>query len=156
MSNDKIREAIERLRALSDNYGAHDINVAFMGSETWYLSELRDALVEVLETVCDSAPLPKDANGETIRLGDSVRYKDADAVLHVHYIYIETDPDGPYMVGVASGKDYWAATPSALVHHHEPTVETLLRQFWADVQEGDDLSERVDKYAEKIRELMQA
>ena len=110
-------ETIERLKAVSGNYGAHDINVAFMGSEIWYPSELRDALVKLLETARDSVPMHVDRNGEVIRVGDKVEWNDATFEVRRVLVHLLYDDAVEYHAVLDSQYEYHVH-PDALTHHH--------------------------------------
>lgn len=89
--------------------------------------------------------LPVDADGEVIRVGDMMK----------------RERDG-YMAEVAMlGLNVWGwyvnhgkYTPSELRHHHEPTVEEILRDYATRILIAgciDEEDELVAKYAKKLR-----
>lgn len=99
--------------------------------------------------------LPKDADGEYIRVGDEMDSR-------VDYLF-----DGkPFTVRalvlcedgweVADGRFGNRYEPDSLRHHHAPTVEDMLREFAgtlasADNNWGSDVNDAIAKYAAKLR-----
>lgn len=171
MERERVQESIKRVKAGSSNDSAYDIAAAFMGDEQWSVADYRNALVELLETVCDSVPLPKDAEGEALRLGDFVKvaYKDDKEVLSVRYIHLSIDHDGQasrpvWTIGVGIGEEYFtrAVMPSAFVHYHKSTVDDVIREFEDEwnyvVDNGDEnvMAALIIDSAEKLREVMDA
>lgn len=161
---DKIQEAIERLKKVTGKSMALpsvlDIAHAFMGNDSWTMPYLRDALVELLETARDSIPLPKDADGETIHVGDvmanslgykfeawGVGYGGSDGNVGIVFC---NEPDG-YGCYIAEG-----------CHHYKPTVEDMLREFADKITDlltsGTEslYEETIAEYVEKIRALQDA
>ena len=145
-------ETIERLKAVSGNYGAHDINVAFMGSEIWYPSELRDALVKLLETARDSVPMPVDRNGEVIRVGDKVEWNDATFEVRRVLVHLLYDDAVEYHAVLDSQYEYHVH-PDALTHHHEPTVDEILDELEGMRGGGADYEAVVTRCADLARTL---
>lgn len=94
-------------------------------------------------------PLPTDANGEVIHVGDKVRY--ADVVLTTKALTLN---ETGWSVTVANGRgDTIEHYPCSLVHVHEPTVADILRDFatkyagaWGDVED-----EIIERYAAKLQ-----
>ena len=101
-------------------------------------------------------PLPKDADGEPIHVGDVMDSR-------VDYLF-----DGkPFTVRalvlcedgweVADGRFGNRYEPDSLRHHHEPTVEDVLREFgrgWHERMNGPktfDIADYVERYAAKLR-----
>lgn len=101
----------------------------------------------------DYTPLPLDADGMPIHVGDVMEWM-AGGTFEVVGIgnggtlyYLDTYDDGT--VGVE-----WTAAGDKR-HHHAPTVEDVLREFageWIDVADGtDEERELFAKYAAKLR-----
>ena len=101
--------------------------------------------------VADMVPLPMDADGEPIRVGDWIT-GDWDAKAKVVAITSEDvywwEPDGCH----------WCHAYEVR-HHHAPTVEDVLREFASDIADvlgGDDFrlddsDELFAEYAAKLR-----
>lgn len=102
------------------------------------------------EDICDLADridrelveLPKDADGEYIRVGDTLDgYGKAIEVVEMRY------GRGGWVLISRDGSGY--ADTFAFAHHHEPTVEDVLREMadrcYADEDEPRDLAERIRK-----------
>lgn len=162
---DKIQEAIERLKKVTGKSMALpsvlDIAHAFMGNDSWTVPYLRDALVELLETARDSIPLPKDADGETIHVGDVMvnpsEYKFETYGVgwcgDVALIFCNEPDDDTYTVYVAS----------ACRHYREPSIKDMLVEFQmksckaysshSSGEGGDSMTTLVNEYVEKIRAL---
>lgn len=133
MTEDKIQEAIERLKAINaECKSIYDVVDAYMGKEIACAMDaitFRDALIELLETARDSIPLPKDKNGETIHMDDMMescgyRYP-------IRRLFYFSDK-GCWRVG-GSSIDPMSLTglyaPEVLRHYHEPTIDDVLREF---------------------------
>ena len=102
----------------------------------------------------DYTPLPVDADGEAIHVGERVQLigNDPSTVSHMSLagdgwrVYVKYDGD----LGTGSGE------PSRIRHHYAPTVEDVLREF-ADMvcnsghQWGLDAADTIAEYAAKLR-----
>ena len=178
-TDDRIRETIERLKALALVGDSHEnlsaICSALMGrlDYGWTIgacASLREVLIDTLEQLdpdewADSyldevglVRLPKDADGEYIHIGD--RMEDNERVARI----VLTDDSLEPSV-------YLEKLPSVLhehfcheVHHyHKPTVESVLQDmvndmicaFVSESGRAEWLSgEMVAKYAKLLREVM--
>ena len=100
--------------------------------------------------VADMVPLPVDADGVTIHVGDVMEWPYGNGEFRVNGIggntlfYIDKD----------SGECEWTAAGDKR-HHHTPTVEDVLREFWSDVDlavaDCGDPSSIIAEYAAKLR-----
>jgi len=91
--------------------------------------------------------LPKDSDGEYIHIGDVMAYEDNTKPMEVVALVppaVFLTEDGPRYADMCR-------------HHHEPTVEDVLREFFEEVGDGLHTLEAVDtqviiaKYAAKLR-----
>ena len=112
---------------------------------------------EIEREVADMVPLPVDADGVPIHVGDVV----AATLAH--------GGSGRWLVDRmeltrAYGQDLWQialdkdgacwVTPSTVRHHHAPTVEDVLREFgnaWAEWKDGAAMMNPVETFAAKLR-----
>ena len=97
--------------------------------------------------------LPLDADGEVIRIGDSIE------IIGGEYgtaVAIELCEDGGWNVSMRpAGWD----TPTLFAaesvrHHHPPTVEDVLRDFidaWAEWKDGAAMMNPIETFAAKLR-----
>ena len=99
----------------------------------------------------ETVELPKDADGEYIHIGDVMEWCDSGETLTVEGI-------GSDVLFYIDGENAeWTAARNKR-HHHEPTVEDVLREFAAniaDVLGGDDfkLDDNDELYAEYATKL---
>ena len=104
--------------------------------------------------------LPKDADGVPIHIGDKVdsdHYEDG-TVIGVHYFRA---PNGVVFEEIAVQPNGWdVATwrdPEEYAHHHEPTVEDVLREFAEKIIDSQipnvhpTYEEAIAEYAAKLR-----
>lgn len=93
--------------------------------------------------------IPVDADGVPIRVGDVMEWCDSGETLTVEGI-------GRDVLFYIDGENAeWTAARNKR-HHHEPTVEDVLREFWSDVdlERADgcgDFSPIIAEYAAKLR-----
>ena len=91
--------------------------------------------------------LPKDADGEYIHIGDVMEWCDSGETLTVEGI-------GSDVLFYIDGENAeWAAARNKR-HHHEPTVEDVLREFgdwYAHTKGGCDEDGIIAEYAAKLR-----
>lgn len=102
--------------------------------------------------------LPVDADGETIHLGDMLEIEHGHGVLdsgEVTDIHLQV---GKCVVSIGFGDEEGVtAYPEDYRHHHEPTVEDVLREFYVLAVRGKEAhAEDVDadvltEYAAKLR-----
>ena len=107
---------------------------------------------EIEREVADMVPLPLDADGEPIHVGDVMEWM-AGGTFEVVGIgnggtlyYLDTYDDGT--VGVE-----WTAAGDKR-HHHAPTVEDVLREFadaWTEWKDGAAMMNPVETFAAKLR-----
>ena len=108
----------------------------------WNLRELADRIdAEMVE-------LPKSADGEYIHIGDVMEWCDSGETLTVEGI-------GSDVLFYIDGENAeWTAARNKR-HHHEPTVEDVLREFAAKLIERGELTnggaQTIAEYAAKLR-----
>ena len=97
----------------------------------------------------DYTPLPVDADGVPIHVGDVMDWQYGNGEFRVNGIggntlfYIDKD----------SGECEWTAAGDKR-HHHAPTVEDVLREFadaWAEWKDGAAMMNPVETFAAKLR-----
>lgn len=100
--------------------------------------------------------LPVDADGEVIRIGDTVyneRWMDGTVVYEIGY--------GNFGINVYDDRGN-CVYAGACRHHREPTVEDVLREFTAELLREEELygdkhrEEVTAKYAGRLREAVRA
>lgn len=79
--------------------------------------------------------LPKDADGEYIHVGDVMRFGSAERDLTVLGFGVPDVDGNDYGVFVLGGDDYTWYNASFLRHHKPPTVEDVLREMHAEIDE---------------------
>ena len=100
----------------------------------------------------DMVPLPVDADGVPIHVGERVQLigNDPSTVSHMSLagdgwrVYVKYDGG----LGTGSGE------PSRIRHHHTPTVEDVLREFadaWAEWKDGAAMMNPVETFAARLR-----
>lgn len=112
---------------------------------------LRDHINGILDgierEVADMVPLPVDADGVPIHVGDMLDgYGKTIEVVEIRYgrsgwVLISRDGNG-------------YADTFAFTHHHAPTVEDVLREFidsWSDTEGREDERRVMDEYAAKLQ-----
>ena len=190
MNASEIDKAIERLKAMDMiSMSAYEVAVALMGNRNWLSLSVRDELVDVLmkarsnwwvnksgkedlDTVSDRilaewgyTRLPKDKDGKTIRIGDTVQYDPDDGVKSPPF-----EVRGMTLDAVGNGWEVYAdgcTFTSVTCRHHDLTVEDILAEFeneWdeaayanADEREGfaDDAPSLIIRYADRLRKLLE-
>lgn len=155
---DELREAINQLRVECEEKEGCGV--------LWYPEPTRDRFSAIADRidiahkhaigyVDDRDPetmaehgwmrLPKDADGETIRIGDVMEWCDPDGEVTVT---CEVDAVGVECFFAWDGANgrYAQKRASAYRHHHEPTVEDVLREFAQKMNEniGMYMGEAID------------
>ena len=148
----KADESARRLRAIADRIdAAHEESVqqALMGEGSVPATDENMAEYGWVR-------LPKDANGEPIHIGDVMESKGSD------FLFDEASFEVRSMRCNECGWEVYDRlgdryAPSLLRHHHEPTVEDVLRQVIACANNGThvhgalDTEQIVAEYAAKLR-----
>lgn len=114
---------------------------------------INDMIDEIEREAEDMVPLPLDADGVPIHVGERVQFfgNDPSTVSHMSLagdgwrVYVKYDND----LGTGSGE------PSRIRHYHAPTVEDVLREFANRVcnsghQWGLDAADTIAEYAAKL------
>lgn len=132
-------------------------------------AEYEKAVRELNDYASDSVLLPRDADGVPIHIGDVMdgvdKYDSLKKVTgEVTTISFDAtlDPDDSKSVGIRVWSDdrssyhtaYLDPRASVYRHHHEPTVEDVLREFALRVAGKDCMTARpevVEEYAAKLR-----
>ena len=125
----------------------------YMAGLAFDLNRIADRIDEAVAG--EYVRLPRDADGEPIRIGDvmesDVDYMFGEASFRVFAIWMG---EGGWEVYDRLGDRY---VPSALRHHHEPTVEDVLRDFAYCCEEGateQSLDKTITEYAKRIEEVV--
>lgn len=136
-------ESVEDVRTWCDDL--------FQTNSVEVLKEKLDAIEREVEQ--NYIELPKDMNGECIRIGDTLETADSPrACMKVRYIAY----DGEYY----AIEDEYTEPPTFfpnfldMCHHKPPTVEDVLREFAYCFEDGvtdKSLDEIVAEYAPKLR-----
>lgn len=182
------REAIERLNDVdTTSTSTYAVVNALMGDVVWTQDSLRDVLVELLtkaesnwwintsaiddlanvsdDTLMDIGlmRLPRDRDGEVIRLGDMVDLYGE--TYEVDGIKTRLANNSGYYSRVIVGKYHkYSVDPRTLHHHHRrQTIEDVLTEFqlktvdWCDghdpTDSADGLAVLLVEYAEKLKEV---
>ena len=98
--------------------------------------------------------LPKDADGEYIRVGDVMRLGSVERDLTVLGFGVPDASGHDYGVYVLDGDEYTWYNAIFLRHYHAPTVEDVLREFALAVCKDDALTIRkgvVEEYAKRLK-----
>lgn len=109
------------------------------------------------EIEADYMRLPVDADGVPFHIGDKVdsdHYEDG-TIIGVHYLRA---PNGVVFEEIAVQPNGWdTATwrdPEEYAHHHEPTVEDVLREYAIECEDagnsGPEVKRLATEYAERI------
>lgn len=151
--NDGIHHTCDKITAIADRIDAeHEDAVRkeaarMLTKTSEYMND--DDLAEI-----GLVRLPKDADGEYIRIGDVmewVRYKDDDpTVVRI----VSALGNGVFFAWSDEHGRYAQYKANAYRHHHAPTVEDVLREFALAVCKDDALTIRkdvLDEYAAKLR-----
>lgn len=144
-------ESINRLREYVEN--ASRMSISLMARAT-LLGMVRDIEQEVGNMV----PLPLDADGVPIHVGDVVTmdlmFGGKSKPLVVDRMELSRGKDGNlWCVALDTDESCWNQ-PSLLRHHHAPTVEDVLREFvdaWAEWKDGAAMMNPVETFAAKLR-----
>lgn len=121
------------------------------------LNELADAREEVDLFGQAYVPLPLDADGNPIRVGDVMEFDSADGKKLRRVKAVGIDTFAGYEIDSTSGREI--VSYNASVHHHKPeTKEEVLREFAKKVAEilgGDDflLDDNDELYKEYVKKL---
>ena len=91
--------------------------------------------------------LPLDADGVPIHVGDVVEYADNPTELFTAS-YIELEKNGWWVFGGVMGR-----RPDNYRHHHEPTVEDVLRELLDEAEHFHSLEEERDAISEYAKRL---
>lgn len=122
---------------------AHEREVDALRGET-YLDAVPDSVLAKHGLV----RMPVDAEGEPIHVGDVMEWCDSDETLTVEGI-------GRDVLFYIDGENAeWTAARNKRRHHHEPTVEDVLREFgdwYAHTKGGCDEDGIIAEYAAKLR-----
>ena len=97
--------------------------------------------------VADMVPLPVDADGVPIHVGDKLTDGEYKFVVGE----LAAFGDGSWSIRNEDG-NAWAACD--VTHHHAPTVEDVLREFadaWAEWKDGAAMMNPVETFAAKLR-----
>lgn len=112
-------------------------------------------LADVRKTVYQGLiELPKDADGEYIRIGDVMEWVDIDGEVKVTCTVEAVGVDCFFVWDNASGR-FAQKCASAYRHHYAPTVEDVLTEFAAKLIERSGLTngaaQTIAEYAAKLR-----
>ena len=146
----EVEHDIELNRQYNRGYNT-GYDVGFASADDW-LADNEDALVEH-----GWVKLPKDANGEYIRIGDVMENlrEDLEPQLHhtfqVYGIHFRDCEHGCSLTEYGYPTILYRANECR--HHHETTVESVLREMLSEIGEGGVYAEDVllAKYAPKLR-----
>ena len=144
---DGIEREVEELRDRDYRNGREDAKGAVeFADRLCRASERRE---DVTLWGVDYTPLPVDADGVPIHVGDVMDWQYGNGEFRVNGIggntlfYIDKD----------SGECEWTAAGDKR-HHHAPTVEDVLREFadaWAEWKDGAAMMNPVETFAAKLR-----
>ena len=98
--------------------------------------------------------LPKDADGEYIRVGDVMRLGSVERDLTVLGFGVPDASGHDYGVYVLDGDEYTWYNAIFLRHYHAPTVEDVLTEFGIDWEHESDCEDRaalLKEYAAKLQ-----
>jgi hypothetical protein len=170
----ETKERIERMRAHCNS--TYDVMMAFMGWDTVspsqdYCGDFRSALIDLLERsdpdgwteeqLCEwgLVRLPRDKDGEVIRIGDTV-WDDNDNPYEWTVIGIGIGDVAPHFPIRCANKQFETGFKTEKITHRLPvTVESVLREFAGAISEilgGEDFrladnDELYDEYAKRLR-----
>lgn len=123
----------------------------YMAGLAFDLNRIADRIDEAIAS--EYVKLPVDADGVPIHIGDEVDTE--------HFGTVEVEGFVHHSVAFYNYSEqpaYLCTTPTSLCrHHHEPTVEDVLREFakcWDDPTHYAK-GELVEEYAEKLREVVE-
>lgn len=144
---DRIDERVENIRFNEHHKGYED---GIMDGCSHYDPESTECMVS---EEYGYIKLPKDADGEYIHIGDEVDTEhfgtvEVEGFMHHSVVFYNYSEQPAYL----------CTTPASLCrHHHEPTVEDVLREFakcWDDPAHYAK-GELVETFAEKLREAIE-
>jgi len=147
-------EGVSKLRALP-NFGrvtldgeVMDLSQTLVCVTRQELDELADAIErEVKERYIE---LPKDADGEYIRIGD--RVEDNERVVRIVLTNGSWEPSVYVEKAPCLLEEYFCNEVS---HYHEPTVEDVLREFALEIDPAADVdvsgAKTIAEYAAKLK-----
>lgn len=168
----ETKERIERLRAIepSDYVGSAVVEVvwAFMGGNVSAM-ELRDTIIALLEQADPDGwtdeqlseyglvRLPKDRDGEVIRIGDTV-WDDSDDPYEWTVIGIGIGDVAPHFPIRCANEQFETGFKTEQITHRPPvTVKSVLREFLSDSEDAmrkgyDEVPHEVfAEYAKRLR-----
>ena len=94
--------------------------------------------------------LPKDADGEVIHVGDTVRWGDAGEPFEVKAIIYRAGCE----TEVGNGEQYGEVVAIGCHHYHAPTVEDVLREFanrWWTLPREESADELLADFAQRLQ-----
>ena len=91
----------------------------------------------------DYTPLPVDADGEAIHVGDVMEWDNGTFTVHE----LKVTEDG----WTTWDEQHGYTVHVDVCHHHAPTVEDVLREFADEVQRCCDTSDTIAEYAARLR-----
>ena len=142
---DEIEREVEELRDRDYRNGMEDAKGAVEFADR--LKACADNREDVTLFGVDYTPLPVDADGMPIHVGDVMEWVDEPGITRtVTSIQLANDGWWVYISGTGRRPDKYR-------HHHAPTVEDVLREFgkrWDDPAHYAK-GELVDTFAEKLR-----
>ncbi len=126
----------------------------YMAGLAFDLNRIADRNDEVVAS--EYVRLPRDADGEVIHIGDVMDNTHKRGFAAKTVIGISYHEGGKMCVRVDEDELRWH-DPLKLHHHHEPTVEDVLREF-VDEFNRDDTElcddEIIERFAGRIKEVM--
>ncbi|MBQ6454088.1 MAG: hypothetical protein IJJ14_07005 [Coriobacteriales bacterium] len=159
-SIDKLREWADGLRGIWLDPNDHSIIVTTCDDmvpsmDCVSLREHVNGILDGIEReVADMVPLPVDADGEPVHIGDVMEW--CNGFFTVHELKLTEDGWQTW----DSEHGYTAHADECIRHHHAPTVEDVLQEFtdevWNRCCEGatasdSGIDELVAEYAAKLR-----
>lgn len=146
---DAIEREVEEMRDREYQNGREDAKGAVeFADRLCRASERRE---DVTLWGVDYTPLPEDADGVPIHVGDVMEWIDEPDVSRV-VSSIQLAGDGWWVYINGTGR-----RPDKYRHHHAPTVEDVLREFgagWYEQMSGPetfDIADYVERYAARLR-----
>ena len=170
--NDRIQKTIERLKSLTLDGGSNE-NLSAICSALYHpeygwtcgaCERLRQILIGMLEqhdpdewadeylAEVGIVRLPKDVNGETIHVGDTIRLNDT-----TPRVFSLTLHDDGWRVGFCGEHGQYSCLPKDITHYYKPTVNEILDELEGLRGTGDyeAVVTRAAELAGQLRELMQ-
>ena len=145
----ELRDAVRVLNCDPESYLGPELTIS--RHKFHRLCDAIDSVHSALEAECERlrgewdfwesthVELPKDADGEYIRIGDVMEclLDGVKKVLRVGYMTYR--PDGWHVaLTIEDNFKYQSYAPKELRHHHAPTVEDVLREFADEVYADAD------------------